>query len=682
MVLRQWQTAPITVAEAPTPEPTLKPAPVSKPAPAAKSGITSAPTLPPPVLPPVAEDAVSRALVESTVPPTYVQRMVSEMRSDRQGQWKYQCYDVTLPPDLSWPKLRSRLVANLAGQRLSVIEERGTTQGSAHIRIAQQSRIIASAVIHPMELQGSEPPMDEGMAEQKTLLAEEIPTPVSQPEPAPQPAAVPEPAVAPEPAPKPTPEPIPAPEAAPPALPEPLPEPPAPAGLPEAQPAPEPAPEPVVAPEPAPEPIPAPEAAPPALPEPMPEPPAPASAPEPVAAPEPMPEPIALPEPMPEPQPEPVSEPLPAPVDVTVPVVQPEAIPEPTPLPEPTPQPEAALAPVAAPEPAPEPVAAPEPAPVPEPAPAPVNAPEPPVQPEPIPEPAPASVPEKAAPPKSEIRWDIGVSPGEDRLSMLEEKEKMEAPKPDAVPAAPTAQAAQKEAAAEAVPERMLVASAKGGRPQVAIILDDGGYGGSDTEQALELDPKVTLAILPNTPSARNTAQRAVAKGFEVMLHMPMETAVKGIRAVTGQLDTSMDRDAIHRLTLDALSQVPGAKGINYHTGGKFIQDYARTRWFMEVVRDKGLYFVDSRTTGRSTGHAAAMELGVRAADRDVFLDNESAPGYIRRQFELLVDGAQKRGAAVGIGHFRRGTVAVLRELLPQLSARGIELVHVSELLP
>ena len=100
------------------------------------------------------------------------------------------------------------------------------------------------------------------------------------------------------------------------------------------------------------------------------------------------------------------------------------------------------------------------------------------------------------------------------------------------------------------------------------------------------------------------------------------------------------------------------------------------------MVRDKGLYFVDSRTTGRSTGHAAAMELGVRAADRDVFLDNESAPGYIRRQFELLVDGAQKRGAAVGIGHFRRGTVAVLRELLPQLSARGIELVHVSELLP
>ena len=86
----------------------------------------------------------------------------------------------------------------------------------------------------------------------------------------------------------------------------------------------------------------------------------------------------------------------------------------------------------------------------------------------------------------------------------------------------------------------------------------------------------------------------------------------------------------------------------------------------MEVVRDKRLYFVDSRTNARSTGHAAAMELGVRAADRDVFLDNESAPDYIRRQFSLLVDGAKRKGRGGGHRPFpaehrggaRRGTAA------------------------
>lgn len=46
------------------------------------------------------------------------------------------------------------------------------------------------------------------------------------------------------------------------------------------------------------------------------------------------------------------------------------------------------------------------------------------------------------------------------------------------------------------------------------------------------------------------------------MLHMPMETAVQGVRAVHGQLDTGMDRDTIHRLTLEALAQVPGARGV------------------------------------------------------------------------------------------------------------------------
>jgi len=226
------------------------------------------------------------------------------------------------------------------------------------------------------------------------------------------------------------------------------------------------------------------------------------------------------------------------------------------------------------------------------------------------------------------------------------------------------------------------VASAFDGRPRIAVILDDGGYGGADTEQALALDPKVTLSILPNTPAAQTTAARAAEKGFEVMLHMPMETAVRGVKAVGGQLDTGMNRETIHRLTREALAQVPGAKGVNYHTGGKFIQDANRTKWFMEVVRDQRLYFVDSMTTARSAGHAAAEALGVRNADRDVFLDNENAPDYIRRQFEVLVERAQKRGTAIGIGHFRHTTVSVLREVLPKLRARGIELVHVSELIP
>jgi len=684
------------------------------------------------VLPPVADNTVDRALLESTVPAAYVRHVAEEIRSDARGRWKYQCLDVTLPPDLSWPKLRTQLVSNLAGQRLSILEERGAAPGSAHIRIAQQSRVIASAVIHPMELQGSEPPLDEEGAEEKTLLARAnsaaVPTPIPEPAPVPQPEPVsaPRPEAVPSATPAPETTPVLSPKSA--AEPQPTP-PPEGAPVPETAPAVqtrlEAAPQLESAPVPAEAPTPAASVSMPAVPVaesaavPQPEPVAqaeqsaanqenggsrvepPAPLPEAGQQPEPVPEPEVAPapkepattaevpvtEPEVAPQSEPVSQPTQSAADQRIGVPGAEMT---APLPEAGPTADSAAETARQPESLPEPeiapaskepaatptvvpvtesaaVLQPEPAAKPEHSPAnqeigvskmeaPVSLPEAAPQPQPQPEPEPALVPEIAP---------VSKKPAETPEIPVAE-----------APAAPQSKAKQEPA------EKMMLASAAGGRPRVAVILDDGGYGGADTEQALALDTKVTLAILPNTPSGRDTAKRAVTKGFEVMLHMPMETAVKGIRAVTGQLDTSMDQNTIHRLTLDALSQVPGAKGVNYHTGGKFIQDYARTRWFMEVVRDKQLYFVDSRTTGRSVGHAAAMELGVRAADRDVFLDNESSPDYIRRQFELLVDGANKRGAAVGIGHFRRNTVAVLHEMLPKLSARGLELVHVSELLP
>ncbi len=641
LLWRQWRAMPPTIAEAaqPVPQSVSAPAPVAAAKAAPNPAPKTAATPPQPVLPPVANDAIDRALVESTVPPANIKSLSSETRSDAWGKWQYRGYDVTLPPDLNWPKLRSRLVANLAGSRLSVIEQRGTEPGAARIRVTQQSRIIAEAVIHPMEaaperavpvLKGSEPVKDTDeiiadlnrrikiktdrkieietvrinreMGVPSETLPEPAPTPVvpSAPEPMPQPPTqlvsqptpVPDPALA-----EIVPLPPPAVTLAPEANQE--------IGVPK-----------VVEPEHVPVSVA------PSVPAPLPD-----DAPQVAVAPAPeanreigvprvveagpvqvfeaSPVPERVPEPKPETQPEPIAQPEPEPASLPLPA----SIPEPTPLPKPAPQ---------------------------------VN----------ISAPLPALEPASSFP-DSRVSPDSQSSPSEPIIQ----------PKPE-----PT--------------KKLLIASARDGRPRLAVILDDGGYGGPDTEQVLALDPKVTLAILPNTPAARTTAQRAEEKGFEVMLHMPMETAVKGIHAVGGQLDTGMDRDMIRRLTLDALAQVPGAKGVNYHTGGKFIQDYDRTQWFMEVVRDQKLYFIDSRTTGHSAGHAAAAALGVRTADRDVFLDNESAPDYIRGQFEMLVDGAQKRGAAVGIGHFRHNTVSVLREVLPGLSARGIELVHVSELLP
>jgi polysaccharide deacetylase 2 family uncharacterized protein YibQ len=220
------------------------------------------------------------------------------------------------------------------------------------------------------------------------------------------------------------------------------------------------------------------------------------------------------------------------------------------------------------------------------------------------------------------------------------------------------------------------------GPARVAIILDDGGYGGAHSDQILEtLDPALTLAILPNTPFGAETATRGAARGFEIMLHMPMETHANGANVFPGEITTAMTAEEIQANTRAAIAQIPGLKGINNHTGSKFTSDAEAMRSCLAVVKELGLYFVDSRTIAASRAYDEARALGIPAARRDVFLDNEKDHAYIEQQLDELIALAKSRGSAIGIGHFRPDSVAVLAEYLPTLADKGVTLVHASELL-
>ncbi len=214
---------------------------------------------------------------------------------------------------------------------------------------------------------------------------------------------------------------------------------------------------------------------------------------------------------------------------------------------------------------------------------------------------------------------------------------------------------------------------------QVAIIVDDGGYGGSVTEKVLAMDPVLTLSILPHAPHSAETARRARDLGFEVMLHMPMENASEHV-SYPGQITVDMSPEEIHRLTEEALADVPGVAGINNHTGSKFTADADSMRTFLDGIRNRDLFYVDSRTISTSTGFDLAREMGIPCAARDLFLDHESNKKYIRARFRQLIEISMKHGNAIGICHFRRNSVAVLQEMIPEFTKEGIAIVHVSEL--
>ncbi len=212
--------------------------------------------------------------------------------------------------------------------------------------------------------------------------------------------------------------------------------------------------------------------------------------------------------------------------------------------------------------------------------------------------------------------------------------------------------------------------------PKVAILVDDGGYNGALSEKFLALNSNLTVAVLPDTPFAHQVAQRAAELGFEVLLHMPMDHV-----KCPGQITVEMTCEQILERARKALEQIPNAKGVNNHMGSGVTANEKAITCFLEFVKEHNLFYVDSRTTGRSKAVTVCRKLGIKTTSRDVFLDNEKDADYIIKQFNELIQLAKERGRAVGICHFRPTTLPILTEMLTQIDRNGIQLVHVSELL-
>jgi hypothetical protein len=216
-------------------------------------------------------------------------------------------------------------------------------------------------------------------------------------------------------------------------------------------------------------------------------------------------------------------------------------------------------------------------------------------------------------------------------------------------------------------------------RPRVAIIIDDLGNALAAGRAALALPGPVTYAFLPHRPHTRRLATQAHISGKEVMLHLPMQSQSPASLG-PGALTRDMDRAHGVQTLSDALASVPHAAGVNNHMGSLLTQDPGAMQWVMDTLRERGLYFVDSRTTAQTVAELMAAENTVAVARRNVFLDADPRPGAVRAEFDRLVYLARRDGSAVGIGHPHADTLAVLAEEIPRLPRLGVYLVPASRL--
>lgn len=214
--------------------------------------------------------------------------------------------------------------------------------------------------------------------------------------------------------------------------------------------------------------------------------------------------------------------------------------------------------------------------------------------------------------------------------------------------------------------------------PKVAIIIDDIGYQGRLGEAAIDLPAPVALAIMPFAPHSQRLARLAIAANKSVILHLPMEAYTRNHLLGQGALLSSMSEPEMHATLDAALASLPQAIGVNNHMGSLLTSERARMDTLMTAMsKYEGLFFVDSKTSGRSTARLAAIDAGVVAVERHVFLDNEPIRAQIRTQLEILAERAKKYGHALAIGHPYPATLSVLEAWDP--AAYGVELIPLEE---
>lgn len=217
------------------------------------------------------------------------------------------------------------------------------------------------------------------------------------------------------------------------------------------------------------------------------------------------------------------------------------------------------------------------------------------------------------------------------------------------------------------------------GGPRLAIIIDDIGSDKSAAEMLLKLPYPLTLSVLPAQAHSTEIADEVYRRGDQVMLHLPMEFEGNKAKAEPVELRVGMSTAQVDDLLAEMLSEVPHAVGVNNHEGSLATTEPQLMAELMADLRQRGLFFIDSRTTAATVAFATAKEVGVPAASRKVFLDDVETRAAILHQLDLAVRDAAENGSAIAIGHPHPATIAALKEDLPRLNSR-VQLVFASSL--
>jgi hypothetical protein len=223
----------------------------------------------------------------------------------------------------------------------------------------------------------------------------------------------------------------------------------------------------------------------------------------------------------------------------------------------------------------------------------------------------------------------------------------------------------------------------KPARSRVAIIVDDFGNKMRGTDEMFALPVKITVAVMPFLPTTEQDARRAHERGYDVLVHLPMEPRQgKPEWLGPGALLTRMTDAEVRERVEAALDNVPYAIGINNHMGSKVTGDERVMGIVLAVCKERGLFFVDSHTNYRSIAGRMARELGLPPVENHIFLDDVHTAAHVIKQMRLVQERALNQRYCVTIGHVGlqgKETAAGIRSGIAEMKD-SVDFVGISEL--
>jgi polysaccharide deacetylase 2 family uncharacterized protein YibQ len=118
-----------------------------------------------------------------------------------------------------------------------------------------------------------------------------------------------------------------------------------------------------------------------------------------------------------------------------------------------------------------------------------------------------------------------------------------------------------------------------------------------------------------------------------------------------GAVYAGMSAQEIRTIINRNLDEIWPVTGLNNHEGSKVTMDEAAMEVVLAICRERGILFLDSRTTAETKAPVVARRYGMKIGERDVFLDNSQDRASILNYMNTGLQKAGQKGDAIMIGH-------------------------------